>query len=214
MVVIAIIAIMAGLVLPALRSAMNSGARVKCIANLRQVGMAHIVWVDTHDDLLVYPYDYPLPDGKMPGETLKRSWLQRLQDVLPGGTNATVDPATVLNCPKRKALSGRADWWEEGVSYGINRSYVHANWEFRFSAVPNPPAIILVAEIDEVKNEWARTSDGKWPHNGSAANDYNMAFRHGTKDSNVLFVDAHAESRSRGDLVMSPPNAANLWRWW
>jgi prepilin-type N-terminal cleavage/methylation domain-containing protein len=52
LVVIAIISVLAALLLPALESALESGRSVKCLNNLKQIGMATDLWSDANDGIL------------------------------------------------------------------------------------------------------------------------------------------------------------------
>ena len=54
LVVIAIIAILASLLLPSLARAKSKGQTIKCLNNLKQIGVALRIWTDEHEDF--YPW--------------------------------------------------------------------------------------------------------------------------------------------------------------
>ena len=71
LVVIAIIAILASMLLPSLAKAKARGQRIKCVSNLKQIGLAFRLWSDDNQDK--YPWTVLPAEGRGPAF----AWLQR-----------------------------------------------------------------------------------------------------------------------------------------
>ena len=82
LVVIAIIAVLAGLLLPALARARDKGRSAKCQSNLRQLGMAAMMYDEDHQ---AYPIGWPPADGF--NGALFPIWYRQLQPYLGRKTN-------------------------------------------------------------------------------------------------------------------------------
>ena len=61
LVIIAVIAILAAMLLPALASAKKKAQRINCVNNLKQCGLAFRIWAGDNDDK--YPMDVPKAKG-------------------------------------------------------------------------------------------------------------------------------------------------------
>jgi prepilin-type N-terminal cleavage/methylation domain-containing protein len=70
LVVISIISILAGLLLPSLSRAKAKASRIKCVSNLKQVGLSFRMWADGNEGRL--PWQVPISQGGT--RTISEAW--------------------------------------------------------------------------------------------------------------------------------------------
>jgi prepilin-type N-terminal cleavage/methylation domain-containing protein/prepilin-type processing-associated H-X9-DG protein len=107
LVVIAIIAILAALLIPALSRAKGNAGDIKCISNLKQLGIGLTIYADEHEGRL------PSAERRPTTPVDPANVLPRIVNVL---SNHLGGALTVFECPK-----DRLDWFKnEGSSYEWN----------------------------------------------------------------------------------------------
>lgn len=204
LVVLGVLALVVGLVLPALGTAREAARRAQCLGNLRQLAAAAHAYAASHDGL--YPSGFYSDNKNAIGYhwdfTLALNRKTGTREVKPGLLWAGRGDAQVQQCP---SYDGRSNTlMDPYTGYNYNVSYIgHGDLE----VVKQP------ARVTDVRTP-ARTAlfgDGEW---GSGANKYmrsprphagdTFAARHaGTQGyrhrgaTNVAFCDGHAESVRR-----------------
>ena len=212
LVVIAILAILAALLMPSLRTAMETARKAACMSNQRNVGGFVLAYANDHDD--------KAPPLWMPADSL--TWHNRLIDL--GYTeNPAPDRQNVFLCPSHRpnAWTSRAYVTQEkSYAYGFrylpgdcNRQMCHTfdigggsvlsgNLQTDFG----PPSGFLFL-ADSILNHWQNPADAghlyqRYYFRAGDIVPYSdsVHLRH-LGMGNFLFGDGHVESLARNRLV-------------
>jgi prepilin-type N-terminal cleavage/methylation domain-containing protein/prepilin-type processing-associated H-X9-DG protein len=130
LVVVAIIAILASMLLPALAQAKEAGKRIGCLNNMRQLGLALMMYTDEHEGRLP-PRTLPVKPTYYP------RWPHRLlssMNVSPSGASGDSNAQynvqyKILMCPSDPDPQSGHDYGTELYPVdGTPRSYVYNAW--------------------------------------------------------------------------------------
>jgi prepilin-type N-terminal cleavage/methylation domain-containing protein/prepilin-type processing-associated H-X9-DG protein len=225
LVVIGIIALLISILLPALNRARESGMKVQCLSNIRQVGIVFTMYINQSKGRLP-PYPASIGNGPQPcdwiyWQTLPATMLtQRPLDDSPVlrlmGT--PVNPA-VMRCP--------SDRWEEHVAGANGTSTAYGPYFFSYSlnqlmtpGTPTAPKSLSISSIKRpaekvllVEEDERTINDGRWA--GTATGGDYLSIRHDRnriqpddstnwnrnvdRGGNVVFLDGHAAYTPRKD---------------
>jgi prepilin-type N-terminal cleavage/methylation domain-containing protein/prepilin-type processing-associated H-X9-DG protein len=205
LVVVAIIAILASLLFPALARSKDKGKTAKCQSNEKQLFMAAFMF---EQDNQLYPIGYPGP------ATPQQIWYRQLQPYL--GKKDTVNGTGVFVCPssfqKGQPGEGLGNSTREGgflgwLAYAQNGTINNGVNTISSSSILDPDGTILYADTDgwdaclypdgTPGNVCFRHSGG---NERSAEKDRGVAGSKGAKRrANGVFLDGH------GQLLSSAP---------
>lgn len=222
--VIATIALLVGILLPALAGARESASNAVCLSNLRQLSIAQAAYANDNQR------NAPLwADGAGKPVSAFMPYLGAEVDDLE-------DQQAALHCPSvdpDELIEYRTNPSRGVSSYGLNPGILSKkHWDYNPDQVPRPSDIILLAEQPVEQTPLAVTNDGMtmadqggpvWLLNGNHTPE--RGYRHGFTGANAAFHDGRAESRdaitlnltgkesgfsfaSADDLSDSP------WVWW
>ena len=211
LVVIAIIAILAGMLLPALAKAKQKGQQTACLNNLRQIGLATVMYVQEYQK---YPGCIKVPEfyyiwpvrlfSQMstsrasfwcPSNKPDSKWDTNFNRTFPNNNLDFVK----ANPPSTRFSYGYNDWGIGAVTSDINQQ-LGLGGDVNPPTQPELPETRVRSPADMIMLADSRT-DGNWDGNiDPKAQDDWPAKRH-NGNCVVMFCDGHAESTKRRDLV-------------
>jgi prepilin-type N-terminal cleavage/methylation domain-containing protein/prepilin-type processing-associated H-X9-DG protein len=192
LVVIAVLTILAGLLLPVLAHVREQARQSTCLSNLRQIGHAHLLYLQDWDEQFSYWY-LPGPPRPQPfGPHIY--WTEFLQPYLHSKA-VFRDPSARWNGPEAVRL---ADYvlvtWGPGGFGTPDAPYYQ--W-------PGPPLslaqVARPAETFSLLDGWSSTGGATVDSWDSTGWTVDRPLRHGC-GTNVSFVDGHARWLAAGQL--------------
>ena len=201
LVVVAIIAILAAMLLPALSQARERARTTVCLNNLKQLGLAMHLYAQDYEDYLVPINSYVAGYG--PSATNQATWPYRL---LPYFSNKT----KVFYCPVKTPWSKDAFNVRGPGSYGMNyylgRDSSDSNWRWRKIGRTNNNVPVFGDKSRSGSEYLKNTSDANDPpdcRHGARAATRATGSTHPYIDGmcNICFADGHVESLTWGHLT-------------
>ena len=213
LVTIAIIAVLAGLLLPALASAKHAGRKASCISNLRQIGIAvHAYAADFNGNI---PYGPKAPPFTSPADfypsTGTPTPILSLRSGAPAALGLMLNnylgaQAKVLFCPGAdQKIDTETELAKVGVSQSIGSYYYRHGSTTHLFDPPHagPPEHIKLDELGMNRKGGrirALAIDSNFlTASGMEAFNVRTRTHHRTRTANILFADGHVISEANRD---------------
>jgi len=183
LVVIAIIAMLASFLLPALAGAREIARRIKCVSNLRQIGIVLTLYAEDYDGWL-------LPDH-VGGSSSDNIWSNILRDFY------GLSWPEHFDCPSEtrgwEASGGQFRWTQYACnSYLWGSITNHPEWLHKTSQIFDSTTAIMLLDNNRLTSYGVDYIDLTYE-----------AFRHNDR-ANVLYADNHVEAKTYAELRAVP----------
>ena len=207
LVVISIIAILSGLLLPALQRAKEAGRSIACVGNLKQIGVGCASYMGEQGEV------FPLYSVKNSAGAY-HIWPETFYTSIGGSPKYTTEDTgwyapiiPVLKCPSDTHMT-RGECNAPSTcrqSYGYNRYLGSASYRYpiRASMIPRPSCHLLVTDVLTDMQVYSNLDiDGHYnviPYD--PPNNMTIAMRHSNRP-NVLFVAGNVSAMKRNDICI------------
>lgn len=201
-----IIGVLAALLLPSLTRSKISAQKIKCLSNLRQLGLAtHLYWDDNGGNCFRYR-----GAAKENGQQYWFGWIgpgaegQRPFDFSQGNLYPYLRGRGVELCPAFNyylpSVKLKADGATAGYGYNLFLSAPPADPPLNVGRIKQPAGLALMADAAQVNTWQAPASPDhpmleEWYYVDNDSNQPNGHFRHAQR-GNVVFCDGHAAVES------------------
>ena len=234
LIVIAIIAILAGMLLPALQKAREQGRCIRCAGNFNQLGKAVTLYIDDNNGFVMGHWDTYDPATKKYAYVNKGSsawhegkkkrlapYLNVWSDAPIGGwfrakNNDRPAVASAISCPSRNGFGyiNKYDLSEDRFAYGIGMIGRLGSdplfYNVKLHKVNKPSRSAYFGESRYNRTLISNSTTYDWPifpHGGKISVDASQAqfFPNGSEKGNFLFFDMHVQAVTRSRV----PNDVN-----
>ncbi|MBN8527109.1 MAG: prepilin-type N-terminal cleavage/methylation domain-containing protein [Planctomycetes bacterium] len=203
LVVISIIAVLAGMLLPALGTVKQMANSTRCSSNLRQLGMANLAYAQDWDGMIVPVCILTAPGGSRIEPD--GNWMANpsFVDHLDATDTIACVPGRML-CPQSRPPTSWTAWTRVALSYGMNRDLLPSNYTIGSIPLSRIKQTSSVIHIADGLDWWlSRSKVGLYVglEGPTAPNTYNFvtATRHRGRANAVMF-DGHVEPLDRNAL--------------
>ena len=202
LVVLAVIAVLAGLLLPALGQAKERARSVHCMGNLRQLGIAGMLYRDDHEGR-TFRYRYGAEGS---GDLYWFGWIERGRegerefDASRGKLAPYAGSGSIRICPSLNHLAPSYKLKATGASFGYGYNLhlspqSESDPEINANSFERPSELAFVADSGQV-NTWQSPASKDRPMLEEfyyvSAYEATTHFRH-EDEANVVFLDGHTE---------------------